>query len=67
MHEYCEFHTLKLLKCRKDMVAQKCFIPLSSNGAGNGTRRCDLLEEKRNDDTFKYFTFLVNVKANMIE
>ena len=50
LHEYCANHTLTLLKCQKQMVTYKYFIPLASKGTGNGTRTCDLLEKNRSDD-----------------
>ncbi|GFW92099.1 uncharacterized protein TNCV_2153781 [Trichonephila clavipes] len=40
LHEYTPSE-----KCQKDTSSQKCFIPLGSNSAINGTCRCDLVEE----------------------
>ncbi|GFX96278.1 hypothetical protein TNCV_2291661 [Trichonephila clavipes] len=34
LYGYYGIYMLRLLNCRKDMVTQKCFIPLVINGAG---------------------------------
>lgn len=41
-----EYSAIDAAEVAEDMVTQKCFISLASNSAGNGRRRCDLLEKK---------------------